>query len=436
MRFFKFLNFGKKEKKFQPDVAVKTEKLVSPNASTLKTKFDFPTSPVSKRSFEENSLVWQGGFLSDYSWRTKFYRFLKDNIPALNSAIWTWTKLCSSPTYFQIKGSQKKEILDSAQRVIADLDKRIYENSFQKFGGMEALLSLFFNSLFVDGCVCGELVLSPSGDKLDKFYFIDPSSLVFQLKNNSDWELYQNVDGRLTKLNQHTTYYFGLDADVSDPRGKSIFGSIPFVSRIEQRLVEDMQKTMHNAGYHRLHIKIKPPQRAAIESDETYISRANKYFDDTVEMIKNLNPEDNPITWDDVEISYIGPSGQLSSSTAWYVNHKAIIEDICAGVHLDPIMLGYSYGLPYNWALFKYDLVMRNVMSLQRIAKNFVDWIRNIELSLQGFDLECEHHFDNRKTFGMLEKRQAEKVSIKNILLKQKAGLISETETKQEIANM
>ena len=396
---------------------------------------NFPISPVSKRTsyLDQGELLLPQSSLYDNSFRIKLYRFLRDNIPVLNSAIWTWTRICASPSYFELKGSNDPKLLDNGSEVLKNLDRRIYQHSFQKFGGTDALLAQFFGSLFTDGAVCGEVVLTPSRDRLDKFYFIDPATVRFKLKNDSTWELYQEVDGIQVKLNPDSTFYLGLDQDPDDPRGKSILGSIPFVARVEQRLLEDMQKTMHNAGYYRLHVKIKPPERSSGESDEAYILRANNYFEDTVEMMKKLAPEDNPITWNDVQIEYIGPSGHISSSTYWYINHKALVEDICAGVHLDPFMLGYSYGPTTSWAQFKYELILRNVISIQRLAKRFMEWIRNIELALWGIPLECEHHFDNRKFFGMLEQRQAEKIHLENIIQKKEAGFITDDQAKREI---
>lgn len=401
-------------------------------------KKDFPISPVSKRTsyLDQGELLLPQSSFCDNSFRIRLYRFLRDHIPVLNSAIWTWTRICASPSYFELNGSEDPKLLKKTSEILKNLDRRIYQHSFQKFGGADALLSQFFGSLFTDGAVCGELVLTPSRDKLDKFYFIDPATIRFKPKDDSTWELYQEVDGVLTQLNFASTFYLGLDPDPDDPRGKSILGSIPFVARVEQRLLEDMQKTMHNAGYHRLHVKIKPPERFSGESEESYFSRANKYFEDTVEMMKELSPEDNPITWSDVQIEYIGPSGHISSSTYWYVNHKALVEDICAGVHLDPFMLGYSYGSTKGGAQFKYELILRNVISIQGLAKRFMEWIRNIELALWGIPLESEHHFDNRKFFGMLEQREAEKIHLENIIRKKEAGFISEEQAKREVENI
>ncbi len=393
-----------------------------------------PSKPLSKNSFtsEDNDIIFPSRELYDRTFKIKLYRLLRDNIPAINSAIWTWTRLSSAPSSYKLKGTDDPDTLSFATKIISDLDRRIYQHSFHKFGGIEALLTQFFYSLFTDGAVCGELVLDPSQNRLDKFYFIDPSTTKFKLTGSS-FELYQEIDGEMIKLNQNSTYYYGLDSDPEDPCGRSILSSIPFVSRVEQRLLSDMQKSMHNAGYHRLHVKLKPPERLPSESNEAYIDRANRYFEDTVGMMRKISVEDNPITWNDVQIDYIGPQGSYAATTSWYINHKALIEEICAGVHLDPFILGYSYGAPYSWAQIKYEMIQRNIISIQASAKRFMEWIHNLELALQGLDLEYEHHFDNRKTFGLLEQRQAEKIALENIILKKNAGLITEEEARGEL---
>ncbi len=398
---------------------------------------NLPDKPLSKNPLQsagEDFIIPLVGQY-DHPFRLKLYRFLRDNIPCINSAIWTWTRLSCAPSSFKLKGTDDQALLDKGTRIISALDRRIYQHSFYKFSGIESLLSQFFYSLYTDGAVCGELVLEPFRKRIGRFYFIDPSTIKFK-STGTDLELYQEVDGELIRLNKDSTYYFGLDPDTQDPRGKSLLSSIPFVSRIEQTLLSDMQKSMHNAGYHRLHVKLRPPERISAESNEAYTKRANQYFEDTLQMMKKLAVEDNPVTWNDVQIDYIGPQGSYAATTSWYINHKALIEEICTGVHLDPFILGYSYGAPYSWAQIKYELIQRNIISIQASAKRFMEWIHNLELALNGINLEYEHVFDNRKIFGLLEQRQAEKLALENIILKKNAGLITEEEAKRELGGM
>jgi hypothetical protein len=325
----------------------------------------------------------------------------------------------------ELKGSDDPGIIKQAERVIGEFDMRVYQPFQQKGGGADALVIQFFNSLFTDGMVCGEIVLTPARDRIEGFYFIDPATLTFELKQGQFWEIYQEQENQKIGLNPHSTFYFGLDTEVNHPIGRSLLSSVPFITKIEQQLVSDMQRTMHNAGYHRLHVQIKPPERSTFESDQAYVNRANDYFKQTVNMMKNFSPDDNPITWSDVEIKYIGPESRQAASTAWYLNHKAMLEDIAAGLHLDPFMLGYSYGTTQTWAGFKLELVQKNVTSLQRVVKRFLEWLRNTELALHGLPVQAEHHFDNQRGGTKLEQVQAEKIALENIIRRQKEGFIS-----------
>lgn len=403
---------------------------LEPKVSRIQVN-DFPVSPTAKLYPEQALFAWNSIWGMNHPFRIRFYRFLRDSIPILNSALWTWTRLCASPSFVQLKGSDDPEVVKHAEGVIADLDSRIYQPFNQKGSGMDALIIQFFNSLFTDGIVCGEIVLAPAGDRIDRFYFIDPATLSFELRDGLDWEIFQEQEGKKVKLNPQATFYFGLDTEVNNPVGKSLLSAIPFVSRIEQQLISDMQKSMHNAGYHRLHVQIKPPERSAFESDENYVARANQYFKETVNMMRSFAPDDNPVTWNDVEIKYIGPESRQAAATSWYLNHKAMIEDIAAGLHLDPFMLGYSYGTTQSWAGFKLELVQKQVISLQRVAQRFLEWVRNIELALHGLSLTAEQIFENESGVGKLDKVQAQRIELENVIRKQKEGYISFEEAKK-----
>ncbi len=367
--------------------------------------------------------------------RLQLYRFLRDNIPILKAVVWTWTRLAAAPHRFEFTDgpvSRQKQ----ARRVLDNLDRRIYPHPTVRYGGFDALLIQFFNSLFTDGGVAGELIVSPSKNYVDKFYFIDTATIDFDPTPEGGWRIMQKIDEKKIPLTTDSVFYYPLDADVDSPHGKSLIGAVGFVSRIEQELVADMRKAMRNAGYHRLHVKIHPPGKNPAESDDDYADRANDYFDNTVTMMRDFDVDENPVTWDDVEISYVGPSAQVSSSTNWYVNHKAMIEDIIAGCHLAPFMLGYSYGATQNWAQFKYEMVQRQVYSLQKVASNFLSWIANIELALNGIDLTCRHVFDNRLNFGLIDKLEAAKLRTDILVTQIDNGLLTVEEAKERLATI
>lgn len=359
----------------------------------------------------------------------RLYRFLRDSIPILNSAIWTWSAMSASPVKieFEGEGSQKRAV-ETVRRMF----HRIYDQRNQRFADIQALLIEYFNSLYTTGSVVGEVVASPQMDGIDYFYFIDPASLEYRLEDGH-YKIYQKQDGKLVALDSPAVYFYGFNSESTNPAGRSLLRSIPFVAKVEQQLLSDMQKSMHNAGYHRLHVKVKPPEKKPGESDDSYINRANSYFEQTASMFTDFRPEDNPITWDDIRIDYIGPASQVSSSRSWYLNHKALLEDICAGTHLAPFMLGYSYGTTQNWAMFKYELVQRQVRAVQAAASGFLEWMASLELAFNGIAGRCRVSFENELIYGLNEKTESEKKRVESVVMKYKAGLIDRDEARKEL---
>ncbi len=386
----------------------------------------FASSPASKRAAPtgEYQLLFPTG-VDAHEARVRLYRFLRSHVPVLNAAVWTWVKMASAELSYRVFDHDGQEITSHEIRSVVDnLGCRLYENRYQKFGGLDALMIEFFNTLFTTGSVCGELLVDSHGLMVDRFYFIDPATIRFRLDNDGDWNMHQEVEGEKIDLQQPTTYYYGMDSNSVEPWGVSLLGAVPFAARVEQALVTDMNSSMHNAGYHRIHVTIKPPDRLPGEDEEAYVSRANEYFDETVKMVRQFDPDDNPVTWNDVQIDYIGPASKISSSSSWYLNHKAVLEDICAGTHLAPFMLGYSYGATHTWAEFNFELMQRQLRTIQSAAISFLRWITDVEFALKGIDAVCRWEFAGSIDVGLLDRRRAESIQIDNVLKKLDAKLI------------
>ncbi|MCP4705162.1 MAG: hypothetical protein GY865_11170 [candidate division Zixibacteria bacterium] len=389
---------------------------------TNKTNQNLLLQPGRKYS---NQLIWQSHKYQTNKFKIDLFRFLRDNIPLLHSCIWTWSRLSSAPGQFEIIETNLDNIIKNAKQCLKSLCDSIYPYKYHRKAGMESFLPLLFNSLYTDGAFAGFLLVKPDSSGVERFLPVDPAYIAV-VGNRPDKEklVFQTEDGE-KRIDSNDFYYLALDADINKGLGKSIMASVPFVAFVQQQLINDMQKTAHNAGYHRLHVKISPPEKLSGESDNAYVNRVNSYFDDTVSMIKNCEPEDNPVTWDNVNIDYVGPGHTRAVTNSWSMNHRAMIEEICAGTNLSPFLLGYNYGTTHNWAQFKYDLVMRQVVSVQRQAARFLEWIGNVELALRGFDCKCKFKFDNRLSYQATESAEIERTNVDNIIKLYSAGLIT-----------
>ncbi len=379
------------------------------------------------------SLQAEINFPADYGHyeRITLYRFLRENIPVVNGAVWVWVRLCASPMEFAVRGEADERSAEALKPHLERLNAILAASPYGRFGGIDRLCDLFFSSLFVDGAFAGGLQFDSRG-ALTGFLPCDIRNLGFERDQaGGDWRIILEADGQRNLLDSASFIYLPLDEEANDPRGRSILQSVGFVSRIEQKLLDDMHKAQEKAGYNRLHVVIKKPERRVGETESAYIERANTYFDDTVTLFSGIRPADSAVTWDDVEIKTISPEGGAGGS--WYLSHRAIVEDICAGVHLDPFMLGYSYSSTQTWARFKYELVLREIASVQKLAVRFFEWLVNGYLQSVGAGLAVDVRFDNDRVHSLLDQNRGEQQEMAHVADLFKAGLLSREEARDRI---
>lgn len=383
-----------------------------------------------KRPFQtaeriQSMLKLSHGDIQSGRYRTFLYRFLTDNIPVINACIWTWARLAAAPGQFRVMDCSDERFQEKAGQRLERLAQRMYTNASGNPVGLVTFLADLFNSLFRDGLFAGFLTVKKDGSGVDRFIPIDAAKLVWEDGEGRRRLVLDHEKGSV-ELNRTDFCYIPLNGGVSAPLGRSILHAIPFVSYIEQQLVDDMRRSSHNSGYHRLHVKITPPERTSGESDSAYVDRINGYFDSTVSMIKSLDVEENPVTWDNVTIEHIGPDSSRSVTNSWFLNHRAMIEEISAGTNLSPFLLGYSYGATTTWSAFKFDMVMRQVKSVQAEVAHFLEWIGNIDLALAGLEAKCRFIFDNTFAYQATDKAAVQSSRVDTILKLYNAGLIDE----------
>ena len=126
----------------------------------------------------------------------------------------------------------------------------------------------------------------------------------------------------------------------------------------------------------------------------------NQRLNHELEMIRNeirrRETDSNLITLDNVEVRYVGPNG---SSFHWSESLQAISEQVISALHMAPFMIGRNWGTTQTWGTAQYQLLTNNARSVQK-AKCPAEWLRNLELILQGFSSKSyttslHHHIDS-----------------------------------------
>lgn len=324
--------------------------------------------------------------------RGKYYRYIRDNIPLVGGAVWAWTKLCNTPQSIRFDLDDGRE--ESAKNIIDDLRGHVLENCYMRGDGFTQLNQIMFTELFTVGSFAGQLVRTADG-AVDFFKTIDIYKLDWE-RSSAGWLLkYTDDDGNQSIVRKNDFFCATLAQDHENPFSVSPLSTIPFVLEIEQRFLEDMAKSSHNTGFPRLQVKIAPPEPFNNEKSKEYTSRANAYFDDTVELFKELDVDENVYTWSDVEVSLIG--GDKNRTFTWKIHREQLIEDIITGMKLFPWVLGRSHGTTKEWVRSQYNLLMQEVDSVQNSARNLVEWICREELKAHKIDANPYLQFEPNK---------------------------------------
>ncbi|MFH1686751.1 MAG: hypothetical protein ABIE70_04430 [bacterium] len=375
------------------------------------------------------------GEISSGRYRSRLYRFLTDNVPLVGACVWTWSRLAAAPAVFKVARAADDRHRMAAQRSLNDLHRHIARDSSGGEIDMAVFLTDVLSCMFRDGLWGAFLAVHTDGSGVDGLVPVEAADIRIEEHPEGRRRI---LAGGSYEINLDRPDFFSLtlNGGRSNPLGRSILQSIPFVAYIEQQLVDDMRRAVHSSGYHRLHVKISPPERMTGEAENAYVERINQYFDSTVSMIRTCEVDDNPVTWDNVSIESIGADGARSATNRWFMNHRAMVEEICAGTQLAPFLLGYSYGSTQTWAAFKFDLVMRQVRSVQQEVAQMLAKVGDIHLALAGIEAECRLEFDNSFAYQAGFESEIKSRELDDILKLHQAGLLDDETARSRVRGL
>lgn len=350
----------------------------------------------------------------------RVYRFLRDAIPDISDAVWTWKRLCQTGYDVHIVNASSDEAQCRAERLLRELDARV--NSGDR--GMDGLLDIFYTSLFTYGAAALEIVLSPSRETIHDVVPVDVWTVRFR-RESGVLQPYQVHNGAEIPLPRERFIYVGLDRDGTNPYGRSMLRSIPFVVKIQQRLIEDMAKATHNAGWSKLHVKYSPGERDRSESPEAYEKRTADIFDDLKRKLANIETDQNLVTHDNVAVTMVRGD---QHSQVFYDNHKAIEEQVITGMHLMPILLGRNYGTTETYGTAQFEIVNRQVESVNRSVKRILERLYAFELALMWGSAGVRVTMRGNRTVDVLKEASARGREIANAVTLRNEGFLDQAD--------
>lgn len=346
----------------------------------------------------------------------RVYRMLRDAIPDLSDAVWTWKRLCQTGYDLEFHGTSSGVARRRAGRLLDALNQRV--NSGDR--GMEGLLDVLYDSLFTYGAAAAEIVLSRSRESIWDVVPVDVWTVRFR-RGPRGLQAYQARGGESVALPMDRFVYLGMDRDGTNPYGRSMLRTLPAAVKMQQRLLEDMARATRNTGFAKLHLQYTPEARERGEAAGDYEKRIHANFETLRERAGGLEADQNLVTFDNVAVNMLRGEGRASG---FYELHKAVEEQIITGTHLMPILLGRNYGTTETYGTAQFEILNRQVDAVNRGVKRLLERLYNFELALMWGEASVRVHMRNNRTVDALKAAQAREKDIGNALRLHEAGLL------------
>lgn len=356
----------------------------------------------------------------------RLYRHLRDSVPDLSDAVWTWKRLCQTERRVFVEplaeGLRREEVLEH----LADFERRIHPRG----GGLAGLLDLFYASLFTFGAAALEAVPGHARGGIHDVVPVDVWTVRFR-QEEAQLSPWQVVAGKEIALPPDFFFYLGLDRDGTNPYGRSMIAALPGLVRIQQDLLSDMAKATRNAGWNKLHVRYHPGDQQEDEENQVYEERVRTHLQTLSEHLRSTAIDQNLITLDNVSVDVLTGNQR---NQVFYENHKAVEEQVITGMHMMPVLLGRNYGSTETYGTAQFEVVNRQVQTVNRQVADMLTRIYSLELALAGLDARVRVSLEGNRTVDVLRSAQARRVETDNLLKLLDRGLITEEEARESLS--
>ena len=353
----------------------------------------------------------------------RVYRHLRDVIPDVSDAVWTWKRLCHAGHEVLLEGTREGTAApEEAQRAVASFQSRVNAQD----GGLSGLLDVFYASLFTYGAAAFEVVPGRAREWIHDVAPVDIWTVRFR-HAEAGVEAYQWFEGEALRLPEAYFLYVGLDRDGTNPYGRSMLRSLPTAVSIQQQLLSDMAQATHNAGWNKLHVRYRPEEQQPDETAEAYQERMRTDLGRLRDLLRETKIDQNLVTFDNVEVAVLGGNTQ---NQVFYENHKAVEEQVITGMHMMPVLMGRNYGSTETYGTAQFEVVNRQVETVNRRVGALLARLYNLELALRGIPARAKVTMRSNRTVDVLKEATARNQEIAGALRLLEAGVIDRAEAR------
>ncbi len=339
---------------------------------------------------------------------------LADVSPDTSLALWNVLRLAGGQYDLQAKTLDESEVDERAQTVLDELVGRIN----QRHGGLESLIDQWLYTLFLQGALAAELVISESLREIDDIIAVQPYAIQFKRDNEQVSRPYaQDKNSQWKALNENLFWYVPLDAPPDDPYGRA--PAAPAIGEVMFgfQMMVDLKRALHTNAWGRLDVSVlyemlanAAPQSIRGNADQLW-TWVNARLTDIQSQYNSLEPDDTFVHLDLVKVDSIDSSGKMLQIAP--LLRVMELRTIRALKQL-PVLMGSNEGTTETHGTVQFEIYAAGIEAL----RNKIDWL--IEqmltqaLNILGVQAVVAMEWDDLRTTDRLKDAQAEALEIEN----------------------
>jgi hypothetical protein len=273
------------------------------------------------------------------------YKELYNNVPVLDGAVNAYTDLICAGWSIESDNPVEAEFIT----------KELTNTNFDK------TLKVSMDNYFIYGYYGTEIVPSQKFDRIVKFQDIPTEQL--RIKRDSYGnivEFVQEAFNGAIKFNPAMVLYSANRESATEPYGRSLFRSLPWITRIMLEFQDSMAKIYRRYGSPRFHVQYLP----ALQLDQVTLETRLKVLKN---KFKDIEIGQDFFTSGDVKVDMMGVgAGSGGRQFSLTIEMQEIMMSIFSGLKLPAGVLGYNYGSTETHLTQQIEILLGRLISYQK----------------------------------------------------------------------
>ena len=268
------------------------------------------------------------------------YKELYDNVPVLDGAITAYTDLTCAGWTIESDSPEEAELLT----------KELTNTNFDK------TLKSLMDSYFIYGFYGAEIVPNADFKSLKKIQEIPSTQIRLKRDKYGDIvEFVQQAHPGTIIFDPAMVLYSANRESITEPYGRSMFKSLPWITKAMLEIQDSMTKIYRRYGSPRFHVKYNPLQQLDATTLKARLGVLKTKFKD-IEIGQDF------FTAGDVEIGVIGGGKEQFNIT---IEMEEVMQSVFSGLKLPAGVLGYNYGSTETHLNKQIEILLGRILSYQ-----------------------------------------------------------------------